>query len=540
MRWATAAVAAAVITLGALPASAGPHDGLPEVPEPPDRSTPRKAAESYIHAAREGDYLRAAYVLDLRGVPRAEQAERGPRLAERLKAVLDRALWLEMAKISDEPEGDAKDGGTRTEVLGRIPLEKREVPIELSRMTLRDGTDGWVFSRQTVDRIDALYQRYGPHWIAERLPPVFSRVQLAEVHLWQWLGLLVAVLLAWGLGLAVGSGLLRIGRGIASRTAAEWDDLLMDMVRGPTRMFVAILLLWALIEPLALAMPAQQAVNRLLLILLVADVAWFAQRVVQFLAETVEGNAVKQAAGEPDAELRVRGVQTQVRMLRRVASVVILVVAVALMLVQFDVVRTVGMSMLASAGIVGIVVGFAAQQSIANLLKGVQLSVTQPIRIGDTVIVEGEWGTIEEINLTYVVVHIWDQRRLIVPISRFLDAPFQNWTKTSKELLGTVFVYADYRVPVPAVREELDRILEDNPLWDGRSKGVVVTDATERTVQLRPLVSAKDASDLWNLRCEVREKLITWLQQYEGGKYLPRVRVEGEEEGGPTKAAGAA
>lgn len=515
----------------------GPAAGLPAPEAIPDRSTPRKATESFVDATRSGDYLRAAHVLDLRGIPSGAQPERGPRLARELKEVLDQTLWLDMSQISNQPEGDAEDG-VRTEVLGRIDLGGREVPIELARTGLGDGDEGWVFSRRTVEHVPELYDQYGPHWIAERLPPVLTRVQLGDLHLWQWLGLLLAIPIAWVLGLAIGSGLLRIGRGIATRTTAEWDDLLIGMVRGPTRMFVGILLMWALTEPLGLPMPAQQAINRLLLMLLVADIAWFAQRLVGFLALTVEQNALEQAKAEADAELRVRGVRTQVRVLRRVASVLILGVAIALMLMQFEVVRTVGMSLLASAGIAGIVVGFAAQKSLANLLAGVQLSVTQPVRIGDTVIVEGEWGTIEEINLTYVVVHIWDQRRLVVPIANFLEKPFQNWTKVSKELLGTVFIYADYRIPVDAVRAELDRILENNPAWDGRAKGVSVTDATERTVQIRPLVSAKDAGDLWNLRCEVREKLIAWLQSYEDGKYLPRVRLEGEanEETSPAAA----
>ena len=186
----------------------------------------------------------------------------------------------------------------------------------------------------------------------------------------------------------------------------------------------------------------------------------------------------------------------------------------------------------ASAGIAGVVLGLAAQKSIAGLLAGIQLSITQPIRISDTVIVEGEWGTIEEINLTYVVLKVWDQRRLVVPIATFLEKPFQNWTRTTTELLGTVYFYADYRLPIDAVREELDRILEGNPKWDERVKNVLVTEVTDRAVQVRALVSARNASDHWDLRCEVREKLVAWLRAHEGGRYLPRMRVEGEEEEG--------
>jgi small-conductance mechanosensitive channel len=493
-----------------------------------DLTTPRRAAEHFVHATRGGNHAEAARVLDLRGIPAAEREARGPELARRLKHVLDRKLWLDLAQISDEPEGSPEDG-LRTEHIGTIPIGERKVPVEMARVRLADGTRGWAFSQHTVGEIDKLYAAHGPHWIAERLPPVFSRMPVAEVHLWQWLGLLLAALVALLGGLGLGSLLVRLGRGVASRTTVEWDDLLMAQIRGPTRLFVGIVLLRVLVEPLSLAVPAQAGVHRLLIMLLVANIAWAAQRFVRFAADLIEQQALEHAAAGDGDDLSVRGVQTQVRLLRRVAGIVITVLALALMLVQFEVVRSVGMSLLASAGVAGIVIGFAAQRSISNLLVGVQLSITQPVRIGDTVIVEGEWGTIEEINLTYVVMRIWDERRLIVPMSNFLEKPFQNWTKVSKQLLGTVTVHADYRVPVQAVRDELDRILDGHPQWDGRAKGVVVLDATERTVQLRPLVSAKDASDLWGLRCDVREKVVAFLQQYEGGRYLPRARVEADE-----------
>jgi small-conductance mechanosensitive channel len=191
----------------------------------------------------------------------------------------------------------------------------------------------------------------------------------------------------------------------------------------------------------------------------------------------------------------------------------------------FEKVRQLGATLLASAGIVGIIVGIAAQKSIATLFAGIQLAITQPMRIDDVVIVENEWGRIEEITLTYVVVRIWDLRRLIVPITYFLEKPFQNWTRISADILGTVFLYVDYTVPVEAVRTELRRILESSPLWDGQVCVLQVTNATERTVELRALMSAADSSSGWGLRCEVREKLIEFIRQnYPEG--LPKVRAE--------------
>ena len=217
-------------------------------------------------------------------------------------------------------------------------------------------------------------------------------------------------------------------------------------------------------------------------------------------------------------------------MLQRVAVIAIWMLALALVLMQFAIVRSVGVSLLASAGVAGIVFGLAAQKTIGNLLGGIQLSITQPVRIGDTVIVEGEWGQVEEINLTYVVVRIWDQRRLVVPIAKFLDEPFQNWTKKETELVGTVFFHADHRLPVDEARRQLAVILAEQALWDERVQGLVVTDATERTLQLRCTVSAANASDAWDLRCAVREEMLAWLRDFEGGRYLPVLRVEGDGE----------
>ena len=223
--------------------------------------------------------------------------------------------------------------------------------------------------------------------------------------------------------------------------------------------------------------------------------------------------------------LRARQIQTQLQVLERIAIFIVVVIAAAVMLMTFDQVRQVGLSILASAGVIGIVVGFAAQRSLGNLIAGIQIAITQPVRLDDVVVVEGEWGRIEEITLTYVVVRIWDQRRLVVPITYFIEKPFVNWTRTTAELLGTVYLYADYTIPVERVREELHRILEVSDLWDKRVWGLLVTNTTERAVELRAVMSTQDSSSAWNLRCHVREKLLEFLQKNFPDS-LPRVRLE--------------
>jgi len=369
--------------------------------------------------------------------------------------------------------------------------------------------------------------------------PAPLTVTLAGLALWQWLGLVLAVLAGWLVGVVLANLGLRAVAGLTARTATRWDDRVVAAARGPVRMFLALLAFRALSESLRLSEGPEDALHAVIQTAAIVAAAWAVVRGVGLAASVLESRLTGVTDGTPEAAARARGIRTQVRVIRLVVDVVVIVIAGSLVLLQFEVVRSVGASLLASAGIAGIVVGLAAQKTIASILAGLQLSLTQPVRIGDTVIVEGEWGTVEEITLTYITVLVWDQRRLVVPITRFLDQPFQNWTKKNPELLGTIFFHADYRLPIDDARAALDRILDGNPKWDGRVKSVLVTDVTERTIQVRALISAKNAGDQWDLRCEVREKMVAWLRDHEGGTYLPRTRFEAEAED-PEQAAPAA
>lgn len=216
---------------------------------------------------------------------------------------------------------------------------------------------------------------------------------------------------------------------------------------------------------------------------------------------------------------------TQVRLLRRTIDILIALITIAAALMAFEPVRQFGVSLFASAGAAGLIVGLAARPVLSNLIAGIQLAITQPIRINDAVIVEGEWGWIEEITSTYVVIKIWDLRRLVVPLSYFMEKPFQNWTRETTQILGTVFLRADYFVPIPKLRRKLEEIVRSSALWDKNVVNLQVTDFKDSTVEIRMLVSAKNSPDAWDLRCEVREKMLAFLQA-EYPESLPRQRIE--------------
>jgi small-conductance mechanosensitive channel len=474
--------------------------------------TPRRALRAFIDSARAGDFAAAARVLDL---PEARRGSEGPRLARQLKFVLDQQLWLDWDRISDEPDGDPVDG-SGADVVGNVPLGSAQVPIRVVR------TGGvWRIGPGVVAAIPSLYAVHGPGWIGERLPPVLTQVRFLEVQAWQWIGLAAAVALAVVVAFAFGAAARRIALRLTRHTSFEWDDLLVDAASGPARLLLGIATFAGTARMLSLAVPAQQAIGQFLRIAVISLFSWAGLRALRFGAEVLAG---RMSLGAADGAARAR--LTQIMVLKRIVGFVVIVVGGALVLLQFEALRAVGTSLLASAGVAGIVVGLAAQRSIATLLAGLQISLTQPVRVGDVVVIEGEWGTIEEITLTYVVVRIWDLRRLVVPITRILDAPFQNWTRSGSEILGTVLLHADYRLPVDEVRGELERFVATRPEWDGKVVGLQVTNATERAVELRALVSSADASRSWDLRCAVREHLLAFVQRLEGGAYLPRARIE--------------
>jgi small-conductance mechanosensitive channel len=315
--------------------------------------------------------------------------------------------------------------------------------------------------------------------------------------------------------------LFKILNRFARRTDSILDDALVKHCAGPARLIIPLLAVSFVATLVRFPAGILPLVKQTLALLWIVGVAWLVIR----LAYAVEDLILSQYALDVRDNLAARRIHTQIQILKKVVIVVVVILALATVLMTFEKVRQLGTTLLASAGIVGIIVGIAAQKSIATLFAGLQMAITQPIRIDDVVIVENEWGRIEEITLTYVVMRIWDLRRLIVPITYFLEKPFQNWTRISADILGTVFLYVDYTVPVEAVRTELRRIVENSPLWDGQVCLLQVTNATERTVELRALMSATESSNAWGLRCEVREKLIEFIRQnYPDG--LPKVRAE--------------
>lgn len=330
------------------------------------------------------------------------------------------------------------------------------------------------------------------------------------------IGIALGIAIVTGLVLgAIGSLAIR-----ASARRGNWAHSFILAIRSPFRIFAGVIAFWI---ALSLSSPLddfQAPTEHALEIVAIAVGAWLLIVIVQF----VIGRAVERYPLDVANNRVARRIQTQLVMVRRVSTTIIVVLAVGAILLSFPAVRTVGASLLASAGIAGIVAGLAAQSTLANMFAGIQLTFTDAIRVDDVVVVEEEWGRIEEITLTYVVVHIWDDRRLVLPSTYFTTTPFENWTRKSSELLGSVDFDLDWHTPIAAMRDKLDEVMADAPLWDGRVKVLQVTDAVGGLVHVRILVTAIDSPTLFDLRCYVREQLLEWVQE-QALESIPRTRI---------------
>jgi small-conductance mechanosensitive channel len=341
------------------------------------------------------------------------------------------------------------------------------------------------------------------------LPPITDWALAAAI-------LIVAAVVA----LLLHAALLWLGR----RAMGERETFLrtvMAATRGPTRVGLLLVALAIALPATPLAGATASLLARLLGLATICLLGWVALTALHIGADLY----LRRYRLDLADNLLARKHLTQVRILERVLAVMIVFVTIGFALLTFDAVRQFGVTLFASAGVAGIIAGLAARPVLSNFFAGVQIAVSQPIRLDDAVIVENESGTIEEITFSYVVVKLWDLRRMLVPLSYFIEKPFQNWTRTGGELIGSIFFYVDHTAPVEAIREKLMAIVAQSKLWNGKVANLQVSDCKETSIELRALVSADTAAAVWDLRCEVREKLIDFLQR-DYPAALPRRRYE--------------
>ncbi|MFZ5521693.1 MAG: mechanosensitive ion channel family protein [Pseudomonadota bacterium] len=334
-----------------------------------------------------------------------------------------------------------------------------------------------------------------------------------------WVGIAVAsvvgVLLAW----VVYRVIDKVVQRLAPRT--RFIGPVTTAARRPAAWFLPLLVLNVVVQNAPDDLRGIGSLRQMLTVAVIGVATWLLVRIVSGLGDAVVALKPIDVADN----LMARRLATQTKVVTRTVMSLVTLIGLAMALMTFPSVRQIGAGLLASAGVAGIAAGLAARPILGNLLAGLQIAFTQPIRLDDVVIVQGEWGRVEEITGTYVVLKIWDERRLIVPLQWWIENPFQNWTRNSAQIMGTVMVWLDYRTPVAPLREAVERIVKASPLWDGRVCVIQVTDFTERTMQIRVLVSSADSGKNFDLRCLIREEIMA-LMQRDYPDYLPRERIE--------------
>lgn len=323
-----------------------------------------------------------------------------------------------------------------------------------------------------------------------------------------WNFLLLAFSVAFGILIQI---ILRIiSRGLFRTTGpTSTRQLLVNRLRLPLNYFLPFVFMESVLPFMRLSVIYNHYLDKTIQLLLIMSFGFILIRVVKLFEDyiTIHYDITK------SDNLKERKVRTQIHFIRKVLILIIVLLTIAAVLLSFESLRKLGAGLLTGVGVGGIIIGFAAQKSLGNLLAGFQIALTQSIRIDDVLVVEGEWGRVEDITLTYVVLKIWDERRLILPITYFIEKPFQNWTRIGSAITGTVFIHMDYSLPLEPLRKEFIKLLENNPLWDGRIKAMQVTDAKEHSMEIRALMSARNSSDAFDLRCHIREKLIAFIQE---------------------------
>lgn len=513
--------------------------GLPPLSKPPNLTTPLATLEFFQSAVMKQQYDLAAYALNLNLVDEEVQRSRAIELAKRLDFLLSEKKLYLFDDLPDRPDGliepllgnDSSVTGIvrRSIELGYIDYRERRVPIYLQRVRVENDMPVWVFSAQTVDNIDNLYEQYHPSEFERYMSP-WMKLKFFGIALWELLALTVFFLFTMGLGWLLSKGTEKIiNRYIDDEKYSSYVGSsngvadLISKLTVPLTFTISFLLVFTLVSggfPYLDAVAS--SIRPLIWIVLVFSAMWLGIRIINFFANRYQNLQIENLAEEHfDKERRRR---TYVSIFRRVFIFFMILGSIWIGLSEFTNIEGLGRTLLTSAGIASVVIGIAAQPILGNIIAGVQVAVTQPVRIGDSVIVDGNFSTVEDLRYTYAVLKTWDERRLIVPMRQLITDMVENWSHTEVHQTCPVFLYIDYGADIAAIRQQFISVTKDNALWDNKTEPTLfVVEVTEKTIQLRGAVSGIGPIEAWTLSCEVREQMLNYLHERQH-KYLPTER----------------
>ncbi len=511
--------------------------GLPPLSEPPNLSTPLATLEFFQSAVMNQQYDLAAYALNMNLIDGKLQRSRAIDLVKQLDFLLIEKKLYVFDELPDRPDGliEPPLGSTnsiqgiprRSIQLGYIDYRERRVPIHLERVRIDDSAPFWVFSAQTVGNIDNLYEQYHPAKF-ERYLPAWTKLQLFSIAIWEFLALLVFFSFTMGVGwlLSKGAGKLlnwyvkdKAGNRLSTVHHNSVEDL-VNKLTVPLTFTISFSSVFTLVSGGFPYLDAVASSTRpIIWIGLVFSAMWLGIRVINFFANRYQDMQIENLGEEQFDKVRRR--RTYVSIFRRVFVFVMVLGSIWIGLSEFANMEGFGKTLLTSAGIAGVVIGIAAQPILGNIIAGVQVAVTQPVRIGDSVIMDGNFSTVEDLRYTYAVLKTWDERRLIVPMRELITEMVENWSHTEVHQTCPVFLYIDYGADIDAIRQQFISVVKDNKLWDNKTEPeIFVVEVTEKTIQLRGAVSAVGPVEAWTLACEIREQMLDYLYR-EQKHYLP-------------------
>ena len=511
--------------------------GLPPLAEPPNLSTPLATLEFFQSAVMKQQYDLAAYALNMNLIDGKLQRSRAIDLAKQLDFLLIEKKLYVFDELPDRPDGliEPPLGSTnsiqgiprRSIQLGYIDYRERRVPIHLERVRIDDSAPFWIFSAQTVGNIDNLYEQYHPAKF-ERYLPAWTKLQLFSIAIWEFLALLIFFSFTMGVGwlLSKGAGKLlnwyvkdKAGNRLSTVHHNSVEDL-VNKLTVPLTFTISFSSVFTLVSGGFPYLDAVASSTRpIIWIGLVFSAMWLGIRVINFFANRYQDMQIENLGDEQFDKVRRR--RTYVSIFRRVFVFVMVLGSIWIGLSEFANMEGFGKTLLTSAGIAGVVIGIAAQPILGNIIAGVQVAVTQPVRIGDSVIMDGNFSTVEDLRYTYAVLKTWDERRLIVPMRELITEMVENWSHTEVHQTCPVFLYIDYGADIDAIRQQFISVVKDNELWDNKTEPeIFVVEVTEKTIQLRGAVSAVGPVEAWTLACEIREQMLDYLYR-EQKHYLP-------------------
>ncbi|MBE7640159.1 mechanosensitive ion channel [Salegentibacter sp. BLCTC] len=496
--------------------------------------TPQATLEHFVINCRNKNFKDAAYALNFNLFPNNLTEEEAINIAQKLYFVMDQRVAINWDGISDRPDGQVDISTTtnqavagaprRSVVFGEAAIENRDIIFRLQRVKYKDYGAFWLISANTVENTEDLYQVYGPTFL-DRYMPTWSQAKIGTVPLWKPVLTFILLIFSYMLG--------KVAILLIRRIALSFNKpLIMALSKKlgvPAALATGVLFFYiSLNELISYSGVYSSTIYALLLAIVIASGTWFFMRILDFAMRYVAEHKIGDLTSENSHESRQ--LFTYLSVARRILTFTVVIIGTSIILSQFRSMEKLGISMLASAGLATIILGIAAQSTLGNIIAGIQIALTKPARIGDTVIIEGRWGYVEDIRFTYMIVRTWDLRRLVVPLKTIISDTFENLSITSPHSLNEIELYVDYRIDVEKLRMKFKELLENSEEWDKEHPPILqVTEMTEKSLKVRAICSASTAVMAWDLHCKLREQMVAYIKELEKGIYLTRSRVEVKE-----------